>query len=111
LSRPAREARCLDGLVRALLQFCELVAVLASETLLAGFAWPREAIPDAALAFGRLFPADSAIDGLVRINQLGASIWEVVHDWRILWGLALAYLVLAVISAFAVKRGRAHAQS
>jgi ABC-2 type transport system permease protein len=47
----------------------------------------------------------------VRINQLGASIWEVVHDWRILWGLALAYFVLAVVSAFAVKRGRAHAQS
>jgi ABC-2 type transport system permease protein len=88
-----------------------LLATSLPQFFMAGFAWPREAIPDAALAFGRLFPADSAIDGLVRINQLGASIWEVVHDWRILWGLALAYFVLAVISAFAVKRGRAHAQS
>ncbi len=69
-----------------------------------GFAWPREAIPDAALALGRIFPADSAIDGLVRINQLGASIWEVAHDWLGLWCLALAYFALAVISAFAVKR-------
>jgi ABC-2 type transport system permease protein len=88
-----------------------LLATSLPQFFMAGFAWPREAIPDAVLAFGRLFPADSAIDGLVRINQLGASIWEVVHDWRILWGLALAYFVLAVISAFAVKRGRAHAQS
>jgi ABC-2 type transport system permease protein len=88
-----------------------LLATSLPQFFMAGFAWPREAIPDAALAFGRLFPADSAIDGLVRINQLGASIWEVVHDWRILWGLALAYFVLAVVSAFAVKRGRAHAQS
>jgi len=64
-----------------------------------------------ALAFGRIFPADSAIDGLVRINQLGASIWEVAHDWLILWCLALAYFALAVISAFAVKRGQAHAPS
>jgi ABC-2 type transport system permease protein len=88
-----------------------LLATSLPQFFMAGFAWPREAIPDAALAFGRIFPADSAIDGLVRINQLGASIWEVAHDWRILWGLALAYFALAVISAVAVKRGQAHAPS
>jgi len=87
-----------------------LLATSLPQFFMAGFAWPREAIPDVALAFGRLFPADSAIDGLVRINQLGASIWEVAHDWLALWCLALAYFALAVISAFAVKRGRAHAQ-
>jgi ABC-2 type transport system permease protein len=76
-----------------------------------GFAWPREAIPDAAIALGRIFPADFAIDGLVRINQLGANIWEVAHDWLGLWCLTLAYFALAVISAFAVKRGKRHAQS
>ena len=66
--------------------------------------------PDAAIALGRIFPADSAIDGLVRINQLGASIWEVAHDWLGLWCLALAYFALAVISALVVKRGQGHAQ-
>jgi ABC-2 type transport system permease protein len=88
-----------------------LLATSLPQFFTAGFAWPREAIPDAALALGRMFPADSAIDGLVRINQLGASIWEVAHDWLGLWCLALAYFVLAVISAFAVKRGQQHAQS
>jgi ABC-2 type transport system permease protein len=77
---------------------------------MAGFAWPREAIPDAALALGRIFPADSAIDGLVRINQLGAGIWEVAHDWLALWCLTLAYFALAVISALAVKRRLKDAQ-
>ena len=86
-----------------------LLATSLPQFFMAGFAWPREAIPDVALAFGRLFPADSAIDGLVRINQLGAGIWEVSHDWLTLWCLALAYFVLAVISAFAVKRRLAHA--
>ncbi|WP_229180279.1 ABC transporter permease, partial [Bradyrhizobium ivorense] len=86
-----------------------LLATSLPQFFTAGFAWPREAIPDAATALGRLFPADSAIDGLVRINQLGASIWEVAHDWLGLWCLALAYFALAVISAFAIKRGRAHA--
>jgi ABC-2 type transport system permease protein len=75
-----------------------------------GFAWPHEAIPEAAKALGRIFPADFAIDGLVRINQLGANIWEVAHDWLGLWCLALAYFALAVISAAAVKRGQRHAQ-
>jgi ABC-2 type transport system permease protein len=87
-----------------------LLATSLPQFFMAGFAWPREAIPDAALAFGRIFPADSAIDGLVRINQLGASIWEVAHNWSVLWCLALAYFALAVISAFAVKRGQGHAQ-
>ena len=62
-------------------------------------------------ASGGMFPADSAIDGLVRINQLGAGIWEVAHDWLGLWCLALGYFALAVISAFAVKRGQRHAKA
>jgi ABC-2 type transport system permease protein len=45
----------------------------------------------------------------VRVNQLGAGIWEVAHDWAVLWFLALTYFVLAVISAIAFRRGRAHA--
>jgi ABC-2 type transport system permease protein len=74
-----------------------------------GFSWPREAIPKPVLAAGTIFPSDLAIDGLVRIDQLGASLWEVTHDWRGLWALAAVYFVLAVISAFLVKRRRAHA--
>jgi ABC-2 type transport system permease protein len=88
-----------------------LLATSLPQFFTAGFAWPREAIPDAALALGRVFPADFAIDGLVRINQLGANIWEVAHDWLGLWCLALAYFALAVISGLAVKRGQGHAQS
>ena len=88
-----------------------LLATSLPQFFTAGFAWPREAIPEAAIALGRIFPADFAIDGLVRINQLGASIWEVAHDWLGLWWLTLAYFALAVISAFAVKRGHGHAQS
>jgi ABC-2 type transport system permease protein len=87
-----------------------LLATSLPQFFTAGFAWPREAIPDAAIALGRLFPADFAIDGLVRINQLGASIWEAALDWLGLWCLALAYFALALISARAVKRGRRHGQ-
>src|SRR5262249_1952401 len=66
---------------------------------LTGFSWPREAIPAPVLAFGTIFPSDLAIDGLVRINQLGASLYEVARDWRGLWCLAIIYFALAVMSA------------
>jgi ABC-2 type transport system permease protein len=78
------------------------------QLFLTGFSWPREAIPKSVLAVGYIFPSDFAIDGIVRIDQLGASLWEVVHDWRGLWCLAAIYFALAVISAFLVKRRQVH---
>jgi ABC-2 type transport system permease protein len=57
---------------------------------------------------GYIFPSDFAIDGIVRINQLGASLWEVLRDWRGLWCLTVIYFALAVLSAFLVKRKQAH---
>jgi len=75
---------------------------------LAGFSWPREAIPKAVLAAGYIFPADFAIDGIVRMDQLGASLWEVAHDWQGLWCQATGYFALAVMSAFLLNRRRMH---
>jgi|HubBroStandDraft_6_1064221.scaffolds.fasta_scaffold77208_2 ABC-2 type transport system permease protein len=83
-----------------------LLATSLPQFFTAGFAWPREAIPEAARMLGQIFPADHAIDGMVRINQLGASIREVEHDWLGLWCLVLVYFVLAVISALVVGRRR-----
>jgi ABC-2 type transport system permease protein len=84
------------------------LATSLPQFFLTGFAWPREAIPKTALAAGYIFPADFAIDGIVRIDQLGASLGEVVHDWRGLWCLVIAYFALAVISALIVTRRRLH---
>jgi ABC-2 type transport system permease protein len=78
------------------------------QLFLTGFSWPREAIPEPVQAVGYIFPSYFAINGLVRINQLGASLWEVARDWRGLWLLAIIYFTLAVMSAFFVKRSQAH---
>ena len=72
---------------------------------LTGFAWPREAIPQTVQAVGYMFPSDFAIDGLVRIDQLGASIWDVARDWQGLWCLMIIYFALAVLSAY-LKMGK-----
>jgi ABC-2 type transport system permease protein len=76
---------------------------------LTGFSWPREAIPKPVLAAGYVFPGDFAIDGLVRIDQLGASLSEVAHDWRGLWVLAVVYFLLAIISVYVNTRRRLNA--
>jgi len=79
------------------------LATALPQFFLTGFAWPREAIPHAALVAGQIFPAAFAIDGIVRIDQLGASLAEVMQDWRGLWFLAAVYFVLAVVSAYVVS--------
>jgi ABC-2 type transport system permease protein len=78
------------------------------QLFLTGFSWPREAIPKPVQAAGFIFPSDFAIDGLVRIDQLGANLWEVVRDWRGLWCLAILYFMAAVMSAALVRRRRVH---
>jgi ABC-2 type transport system permease protein len=78
------------------------------QLFLTGFSWPREAIPAAVQPVGYIFPSNFAIDGLVRIDQLGASLWEVARDWRGLWIQALVYFLLAVVSAVLVRRRQAH---
>ena len=77
------------------------------QLFLAGFAWPREGIPKPVQAVGTIFPSNFAIDGIVRIDQLGASLSEVARQWRGLWILAITYFALAVISAALVKRRHA----
>ncbi len=49
---------------------------------------------------------DFAINGIVRINQLGANLAEVAPDWYGLWFLAVVYFALAVVSAYVVKQRR-----
>jgi ABC-2 type transport system permease protein len=85
------------------------LATSLPQFFLAGFSWPREAIPRPILAAHYVFPADLAIDGIVRIDQLGASLAEVAHDWRGLWLLAIVYFLLALMSAHVVTRRRLHA--
>jgi ABC-2 type transport system permease protein len=64
-----------------------------------GVAWPVEAIPDILRSFSRVFPSTSAIDGLVRINQMGATLHDVFRDWITLWILTCVYAILAVLAA------------
>jgi ABC-2 type transport system permease protein len=82
------------------------LATSLPQFFLTGVSWPREALPAPLFAAGRIFPSELAIDGLVRIDQLGANLWELAHDWRGLWLLAFVYFALAALSAHLVRRRR-----
>jgi len=75
------------------------VATTLPQFFLVGVSWPREMVPPLLDQVRRAFPSESAIDGLVRINQMGASLSEVRSDWLYLWLLAAAYFGLAVAAA------------
>ncbi|MGO8916733.1 MAG: ABC transporter permease [Stellaceae bacterium] len=75
------------------------VATTLPQFFLVGVSWPREMVPPLLDQLRRVFPSESAIDGLVRINQMGASLAEMRTDWFFLWLLTAVYFALAVAAA------------
>jgi ABC-2 type transport system permease protein len=75
------------------------VATTLPQFFLVGVSWPREMIPPVLEQLRRIFPSESAIDGLVRIGQMGASLEEVRADWLYLWLLTAVYFGLALVAS------------
>jgi ABC-2 type transport system permease protein len=76
-----------------------LMAVSLPLFFLVGVAWPLEAIPQVLRTLSVVFPSTSGIDGLVRVNQMGATMADVSKDWIRLWILTFVYAILAVAAA------------
>lgn len=77
-----------------------LVFVVTSVPLLfiSGISWPESAIPPFWKGVSWLFPSTFGINGFVRINTMGASLAQVLPEWRALWIQAGAYCVTAYVS-------------
>jgi ABC-2 type transport system permease protein len=65
---------------------------------LVGFSWPKESIPSWLRGLSYLLPSTAGIDGLLRVNQMGASLSDIRFDWLMLWGLTAIYFSMACIS-------------
>jgi len=63
---------------------------------LIGFAWPVETLPDPLRWLGSFIPATHGVMGFIRINQMGASLYEVRWEWGMLWGVCLLYFCTAL---------------
>lgn len=64
---------------------------------LAGFAWPADAMPEALRMAALAVPSTSAINALVNVGQLGASLQDVRGHLVTLTGLAAVYCGLALM--------------
>ena len=86
-----------------------LIAISLPIFFLVGVAWPPEAIPPVLRVLGAALPSTSGIEGLVRVNQMGASFGDVFPNWARLWALVGIYAVLAMVMArLASREERAH---
>ena len=65
--------------------------------MVAGFSWPSEAIPPVIRLMSYLVPSTSAIDGFVKLSQLGAPLSAVTPEFLTLWALAFFYNLVALL--------------
>lgn len=90
----------LGTLLGVLLPRRELVAPVVMVTSLplvftAGFVWPAESIPAPILTLSHLFPAGTAIQSFLKLNQMSAGLDLVAGHCWILVAQACIYLTLA----------------
>lgn len=99
----------LAQLVAALFRRGEVVQVVLLALglpffFLSGFAWPVEAIPAHLNAVAQLIPSTAAIDGLVRVAQMGATLPEIAQILWHLWALtALLGGAVLIVEALVLR--------
>lgn len=76
-------------------EMCIMLIVFTSVPLLfiSGISWPGSAVPYAWKAISYIFPSTFGIHGFVAINNMGASLADVEHDWYMLWVQTLVYII------------------
>jgi ABC-2 type transport system permease protein len=65
--------------------------------MIAGFSWPSEAMPPAIRILSYIVPSTSAIDGFVKLSQLGAPLSAVSSELLTLSALATFYNLIALL--------------
>lgn len=74
---------------------CMMIYVFTSLPLLfiSGISWPGASIPAFWKVFSWIFPSTFGINGFVRINNMGATLWGVQTEYHALWLQAGIYFV------------------
>ena len=64
---------------------------------ISGVSWPLDAVPPFWKAVGYFFPSSAGIQGFIRINTSGASLYDVAHEYQTLWVQAGVYFITACL--------------
>ncbi|WP_281223260.1 ABC transporter permease [Photobacterium sanguinicancri] len=86
-------------------ELATVIVLISSIPLIftAGFIWPPSAIPDVLNHIAQIAPATPAINGFVRLNQMGASFEQVIGWWGQLW---LQVVVFGCIASWLMTRAQ-----
>ena len=68
---------------------------------LPGLIWPKEAIPQWLNIVAYFIPATCGVDGIIKVNQMNATFWNVKYDF--LWLIFLCGLYFAS-SIYVIKK-------
>lgn len=72
---------------------------------LSGISWPLSSLPAFWQGFGALIPSTYAIRAYVRVATMGASVADVMPEFRALWIQAATYFVAASIVMYRTRKG------
>ncbi len=64
---------------------------------LSGISWPQSAIPGVWQGISWLFPSTFGVRGFVRINEMGATLGDVLPELRCLWLQTAVYFAVACL--------------
>ena len=90
-----------------------LLMVFASVPMLflTGISWPQSNIPSWLQGISWLFPSTFGARAYVRLNSMGATLSDVLTEYRVLWIQTGAYFLLAlVVYRYQIIRARRYAK-
>lgn len=66
--------------------------------LLSGISYPKEAIPEWLFTIGKIFPSSHAVEAFIRVQDMGATIDDIMPQIAALWQQVFIYGGLALIA-------------
>ncbi|GAD88890.1 hypothetical protein VHA01S_012_00060 [Vibrio halioticoli NBRC 102217] len=91
---------CMIGLLLGMLvprrELVTVIVLMSSMPLVfsAGFIWPLEAIPTPLIWLSNLFPSTPAIQGFLKLNQMGADFSQVTPQYFLLIAQVIGWSIL-----------------
>ena len=87
-----------------------IVFVSVPLLFLTGVSWPQSAIPRFWQSISWLFPSPFGVRAFVRMNTMGATLSDVMLEYRVLWLQALSYFfVCCIVYRHQIILSRRHA--
>lgn len=91
---------------------CMMIYVFTSVPLLfiSGVSWPESAIPEFWRVISWLFPSTFGINGYIAINSMGATLDQVLPEFRALWiQTGVYFLTTCIVYRRQIMLSRSHA--